>query len=81
MRRYITAIRAASTVQRETFEGENFRKFRGFVEVFSAKFGAWQSLAPNKQAIRESFLHENRIFHQSAKVFKFSPSKVSHYTV
>ena len=49
--------------------------------------GAWQ-----RRAIQESFLHENCIFHQSAKVFstkivsftnlrKFSPSKVSGYTV
>ena len=30
-------------------------------------------------AIRESFLRENRIFHQFAR--KFSPSKVCHYTV
>ena len=28
------------------------------------EFGAWQ-----KRAIRESFLHENRIFHQFVKVF------------
>ena len=40
-----------------------------FAKVFSVKFGAWHSLARHKRAIRESFLHENRIFHQSAKVF------------
>ena len=38
-------------------------------KVFSVKFGAWHSLARHKQAIHESFLCENRIFFQSAKVF------------
>ena len=27
-------VDALGTVQRETFEGENFRKFRGFVAIF-----------------------------------------------
>ena len=31
--------------------------------------GAWHPSAWKKRAIRESFLRENRIFHQSAKVF------------
>ena len=39
------------TTQRETFEGENFHKFCGFV------------------AIHESFLCENCIFYQFAKVY------------
>ena len=54
--------------------------------------GVWRPLAWQKQAIRKSFLYENRIFHWSAKVFstkivfftdlrKFSPSKVFCYTV
>ena len=54
------------------FEGENFRKFRGFVairESFPTKFRAWRPLAWQKQAICESFLRENHIFHQFAKVF------------
>ena len=38
-------------------------------KVFSTKLGAWHSLAPNKRAIHKSFLCENHIFHQSAKVF------------
>ena len=33
------------------------------------KFGAWHSLARHKRAVRESFLCENRLFHQSTKVF------------
>ena len=48
------------------------REFRSYVaihESFSVKFGAWHSLAWHKRAIRKSFLRENRIFHQSAKVF------------
>ena len=31
--------------------------------------GAWHPLAQHKRAIRESFLRENCIFHQFAKVF------------
>ena len=52
---------------------ENFRKFCGlwlFAKVFSAKFGGVVSFsAAQARAIRESFLRENRIFHQSAKLF------------
>ena len=54
-----------------------FREFRGFVAIregFFAKFGGVASLARQKRTIRESFLRENRIFHQFAQV---SPSKVS----
>ena len=35
-----------------------------WAKVFSAKFGAWHLLAWQKRAIRESFLHENCIFHK-----------------
>ena len=40
-----------------------------FTKVFSAKFGAWRSLAQQKQAISESFFRKNRIFRQFTKVF------------
>jgi len=49
-----------------------------YAKVFSAKFGAWRHLVLQKRAIRESFLRENRIF---TILRKFSPSKVSCYTV
>ena len=38
-------------------------------KVLFMKFGAWYPLARQKQAIRKSFLRENRIFHQSVKLF------------
>ena len=44
----------------------NFAVLWLFAQVFSAKFG---SMAQQKQTICESFLCENRIFHQFAKVF------------
>ena len=51
---------------------ENFRKFRGFVAIHKSFFlreilGVWRPLALQKQAIRESFLHKNRIFTNSRK--------------
>ena len=49
-----------------------------YAKFFSANFGKWRPLARQKCAIPESFLRENRIFTNSRK---FSPSKVSHYTV
>ena len=57
------------TVQWETFKGANFAVLWLFVKVFFMKFGAWHSLARHKRAVRESFLCENRLFHQSTKVF------------
>ena len=54
-------------------------RFCGCSRKFSLQnLGVWQLLARHKQAISESFLHENHIFTNSRK---FSPSKVSHYTV
>ena len=51
----------------------------GYLCKFSSQnFGHGLLLAWHKRAIRRSFLHKNRIFYQFAK---FSPSKVSHYTV
>ena len=47
----------------------NFMFLWLFAKVFSAKFEGMSSLAQHKRAIRESFLHETRIFHQFAKVF------------
>ena len=62
--------------EKKTFA--NFAVLWVYTKVFSAKFGAWHSLALQKQAIRESFLCENRIL---TNLRKFSPSKVSRYTV
>ena len=56
----------------------NFTVLWLYTKVFSARFGAWHPLALQKRAIRESFLRENHIFTHSRK---FSPSKVSRYTV
>ena len=56
----------------------NFTVLWLYTKVFSVKFGAWRPSAQQKRAIRESFLHENRIFTNSRK---FSPSKVSRYMV
>ena len=56
----------------------NFTVLWLYAKVFSARFGAWHPLALQKRAIRESFLRENHIFTHSRK---FSPSKVSRYTV
>ena len=54
----------------------NFAVLWLYTKVFSAKFGAWHPLARQKRAIHESFLCEIVFFTR-----KFSPSKVSHYTV
>ena len=40
-----------------------------YTKVFSAKFGGVALFARQKQAIHESFLRKNRIFHIFAKVF------------
>ena len=56
----------------------NFTVLWLYAKVFSAKFGVWRPLARQKQAICESFLHENRIFTNSRK---FSPLKIFRYTV
>ena len=50
----------------------NFRKFRSFVaihESFLHKIGVVAPLVLQKRAIRESFLHENCIFHQFGESF------------
>ena len=45
-------------------------QFCGYSQKFSLQnLGAWHSLAQQKQAFHKSFLYENRIFHQFAKVF------------
>ena len=67
---------------RMTFEGENFEfansvVFWLFAKVSPRNLGAWHPLVQQKQAIRESFLHKNCIFHQFSKVF----SNVFHYTI
>ena len=56
----------------------NFAVLWLYAKFFPANFGAWCPLARQKCAIPESFLCENRIFTNSRK---FSPSKVSRYTV
>ena len=56
----------------------NFAVLWLYAKVFSVKFGVWYPLALQKRAIRESFLRKNRIFTNSRK---FSPLKVSRYTV
>ena len=60
------------TVQRETFEGENFRKFQGFVathQSFLCKFWGCSVCWRHKQAIHDSFLRTNHIFHHFTRVF------------
>ena len=42
----------------------NFAVLWLYAKVFFTKFGVWCPLAWQKRAIRESFLHENCIFHQ-----------------
>ena len=65
---YIYQILYSRKLSREkTFA--NFAVLRLFTKVFSVKFGGVASLCAEKRAIRESFLRENRIFHQFAKVF------------
>ena len=54
------------------FWGRNFCKCWGlwlFVKVFLRNLRAWRSFGAAKQAICESFLCKNRIFHQFVKVF------------
>ena len=42
------------------------------MKVFTTKSGGpWHPFTHHKRAIRKSFLRENRIFHQFAKVFSF----------
>ena len=64
------------------FDGENLRKFQRFAAICESFLREirergifWQQ---QQQAICESSLRENLI---SAKLQKFSPLKVSHYTV
>ena len=57
----------------ENFQGRKLSRILQFGDD-SRKFsprnlGVWYPLGLQKRAICESFLHENHIFHQSAKVF------------
>ena len=54
-----------TTAQWETFEGENFRPFTSFLSKIWGHGICWW----HKQTIHESFLHNNRISHQSVEVF------------
>ena len=60
---------------RKLFKGENFHEFRGFVVVRESFL---RPLVRQKRAIRKIFIRKNHIFTNSRK---FSPSKVSRYTV
>ena len=62
-----TTVYSGELSREKTFA--NFAVFWLCGNVFSAKFGAWHSLARHKQAIREHLLRKNCIFHKSAKVF------------
>ena len=59
----------------------NFAVLWLFAKVFSAKFGGVAFLAQPKQAIRESFLHKNHIFHQFAQVSSSKDSAVWYYLI
>ena len=56
----------------------NFAVLWLYAKVFFTKFGVRRPLVLQKQAIRKSFIRENRMFTNSQK---FSPSKVSRYMV
>ena len=62
------------TTRQETFEGENFRKFQGFVAVCKRFLHEIWGCG----IFCESFLYEN-LFSTNSR--KFSPTKVSCYTV
>ena len=57
----------------ENFQGRKLSRisrFCGYLRKFSLRnLGAWHPLTPYKRVICKSFLRENRIFHQFAKVF------------
>ena len=77
---WCTYPRNETLVGVETFEGENFHKFRGFVaihKVFSVKFGGAALFGSTNEQSAKVFSMKY-IFHQFAKV---SSAKVSHYTV
>ena len=62
------------TTQQETFEGENFREFQGFVAIC----GRFLHKIWGRGIFCESFLFKN-LFSTNSR--KFSPTKVSCYTV
>ena len=69
---YVTQSRHIIPYSRKLLREETFANFAVlwlFVKVISTKFGAWHPLARHRQAIHESFLCENHIFHQFANVF------------
>ena len=58
--------------QQETFKGENFHEFRGFVairESFLCEIWKLGIIWLHQPAICKNFLCENLIFHQFVKVF------------
>ena len=66
------------TVQRETFEGENFCDFQGFVAIhenFSAKFGDVVSFGSTSVQYAKVFFFAKMIFSTNSQIF--SPLKVS----
>ena len=65
---FVFSISYSGKLSREkTFA--NFAVLWLFTKVFYAKFGGVVSFGAAQQAFRESFLHENCLFHQFAKVF------------
>ena len=62
----------------ENFQGRKLLQVWLFAKVFSTNLGACHPLVQQKRAIHESFL---RKYHFFTNLQKFSPSKVSHYTV
>ena len=65
--------------KRETFEGENFHEFRGFVANLESflKYGGVASFGSTTKQSAKIF--SMRIFFTNLR--RFSPAKVSHYSV
>ena len=74
---YSTRIHCRTAGKQETFEGKNFRKFRGFVaiaKVFSTKLGVWHPLAA-QASNSQKFFSGNIVFsHQFTKYFSLKNS-------
>ena len=67
-----------STIQQETFKGEKLHEFRSFVairEIFFLKFAYFGGTSEQSMKVFSTKI----LFFTSSQ--KFSPTKVSHYTV
>ena len=77
-----TSVVHGNTVWRETFEGENFHEFRDFSAIRESFL---HEILGMPHPLSHQFLHSAKVF--SAKCSfptdprKFSPSKISRYTV